>query len=201
MKAFNGYDEAKINKGGEFHILPKGAYVLKVLNVKEELNKAGSKTSSRFDIAFDIAEGEYQDFYMKQYEARKAEDENAKYSNDAILRLSIPEDDSEGWIKSNFRTFTNALEESNDGYRWDWDENKWKGLLFGGLFRNEQSEYNGTVYDHTRLMWFRGAEDIRMEKYGQLPKDKLIETKSGSNDTDYGFVNVPAGSKEDLPFG
>ena len=39
MKAFNGYDDARVRKGGNFEPLPKGAYTLKVLKVSEEANK------------------------------------------------------------------------------------------------------------------------------------------------------------------
>jgi hypothetical protein len=195
MRKFNGYEEAKVKKGGVFN-LPKGAYVLKILNVKEQENKNGG---TRFDIAFDIAEGEHKDFYQQMYKRLKEKDEDVKYPNDGIFRLNIPEDDSPGWIKDNFKTFTNALEESNGGYHWDWNETKWKGKLIGGLFHIEQNEHNGKIYNHTRLKYVRSVEDIRNNKYGQLPQDKLIEggnsSTSASDDMD-GFVNVPEGSSE-----
>ena len=197
MKAFNGYQEATVRKGSEaFEPLPKGAYVLKILNVREQSNKKGG---SRFDIMFDIAEGEQKDFFSKQYQARKKDSEDAKYPNDAIFRLNIPEDDSEQWMKDNFKTFTVALEESNSGYHWDWDENKWKGKLFGGLFHIEQDEYKGNIYDHTRLKWVRSVADIRENKYGNLPKDVLIDAKT-TTAADDGFVNVPEGIADEIPF-
>lgn len=198
MKAFNGYEEAKVNKGNEaFEQLPKGAYVCKILNVREQANK---KSGSRFDIMFDVAEGEYKDFFSKQYQLRKKNDEDAKYPNDGIYRLNIPEDNSEQWLKDNFKTFTTALEESNTGYHWDWDENKWKGKLFGGLFHIEQKEYKGNIYDHTVLKWIRPAADIRKHKYGNLPKDKLLDAASTPNAMDDGFVNVPEGNADEIPF-
>lgn len=196
MKQFSGYEDAKVVKGGTFDPLPKGAYVLKVLNVSEKANKNGG---SRFDIAFDIAEGEYTDFYKKQYQERKKQDEDAKYPNDGIFRLNIPEDNSEEWLKNNFKTFTAALEESNNGYHWDWDENKWKNKLFGGLFHIEQEEYNGKIYDHTRLKWVRPVKDIRENKYGNLPKDKLLDVSTKTS-VDEGFINVPDGSADEIPF-
>lgn len=199
MKAFNGYDEAKVNKGSEaFEQLPKGAYVCKILNVREQPNKKGG---SRFDIMFDIAEGEYKDFYSKQYQERKKDNEDAKFPNDGIYRLTIPEDDSEDWLKNAFKTFTTALEDSNSGYHWDWDEKKWKGKLFGGLFHVKQTEYNGNIYDHTQLKWVRSAADVRENKYGKLPNDKLIDSeKSNPNAPNDDFVNVPDGSADEIPF-
>ena len=54
MKQFNGYAR---KENSDFMLLPKGAYVIKFLDVKEENNKSG--TGSHLKIAFDIAEGEY----------------------------------------------------------------------------------------------------------------------------------------------
>ena len=50
-----------------FELLPKGAYVIVIKAVKEEPNK--NKSGSHLRIRFDIAEGEYKDFYKKQFEA------------------------------------------------------------------------------------------------------------------------------------
>lgn len=198
MKQFAGFEEAKVNKGSNFEALPKGAYVLKVVGIKKAENKNGG---SRFDIAFDIAEGEHKDFYTKQYQESKKANEDAKLSNDAIYRLNIPEDTSPDWMKNNFKTFVVALEESNGGYHWDWDEKKWKGKLFGGLFRIEQDEYNGKIYSHTRLTWVRGAEDIRTGKYGKLPNDKLKEASdNAASNGGSDWVNVSGDIDEELPF-
>lgn len=199
MREFKGFNEAKVNKGsGAYEQLPKDAYVCKILNVREQQNSDGG---SRFDIMFDIAEGEYKDFYSKQYQERKKSDEDAKFPNDGIYRLTIPEDNSEDWLKDSFKTFTTALEDSNSGYHWDWDETKWKGKFFGGLFHIKQSEYKGNIYDHTALKWVRSADDVRNKKYNKLPNDKLLDASTvkpadDSND----FVNVPEGSADEIPF-
>lgn len=193
IKKFAGYEEAKVNAGG-FKALPKGGYVLKILSVKEATNKNGG---SRFDIAFDIAEGEYKDFYKEQYADRKAGNEDAKWSNDAIYRLNIPDDGSQQCIKDAFKTFTTCLEESNSGYHFDWDESKWKGKLFGGLFHIEQSEWQGKVISHTHLKWVTTVKKIHEGKFS-LPNDKLLE-KAATEDAD-GFMNVPDEIADELPF-
>jgi hypothetical protein len=53
------------------------------------------------------------------------------------------------------------------------------------------------VYDHTRLKWITTVDKIREKKFN-LPKDKLIEKESGT--TPDGFVNVPEGIADELPF-
>ena len=171
MKKFNKFETAQVKTGSVFEPLPKGAYVIKVLRAEECRNKKDD--GSYIKVAFDIAEGEYTDFYKKQFDAVTDEDKHWPY--DGIYNLVAPDDDSPQWQIDNFGTFVAALEDSNDGYHWDWDETKWKGLVLGALFRNEQNESNGKVYDHIRPFWFRQAQNVRDNKYGRLPKDKLIE--------------------------
>lgn len=197
MKRFDKYSTAKV-KRSTFQQLPKGAYVIKILSIKEEQNNSGN--GSHLKLAFDISEGEYADFYKKMFDQNTNEDK--KWPMDAVYNMSVPDDDSPQWMIDNFRTFTDALEESNQGYHFDWDERKWKGLKIGALFCIEQSEYNGNVYDHTRPKWFRPAEDIRQNKYGKLPRDKMVKASGESSvwvDSD-GFMTVPATTEDELPF-
>lgn len=194
MKKFSKFDTAEIKKGGFYEALPKNGYVIRILRAEENPNKDGN--GSHIKIAFDIAEGEYKDFYKKLFDGNTNEDK--KWPYDGTFTISVPADDSPQWLINNFGTFVAALEDSNPGYTFDWDETKWKGLVVGSLFRNEQSEYNGNIYDHVRPYWFREASAIRSGKFGRLPKDKLIN-KPVSN-TDNGFMDVPAGSDDEFPF-
>lgn len=187
----------KVRQQGGFELLPKGAYVLKIVSVKIEDNKNSS--GQHLKIAFDIAEGQYKDFYLKQYQGNANEDR--KWPNDAIYTLSIPDDNSPEWMTQRFFTFLANVEDSNEGYVFNGDETKLKGKIFGGAFRNEQSEYKGQIYDHTRLYWTRPAEDVRSGKVTTLPKDRLVEQKpkpiTGTED----FIQVPDDVAEDeLPF-
>lgn len=182
-----------------FEILPKGAYVCKILKAAEVKNKNGN--GSHIEIGFDIAEGDYKDFYKKQFDANTNEDK--KWPNDARYNLNVPDDESPEWMIQQWDTFWTNVEDSNEGYVFNGDGDKLKGKLFGGLFHNDQSEYNGNIYDHTKLKWTRPAQDIRDGKYGKLPKDKLIDAATTSKKTDDssdGFMNIPEGKDEEIPF-
>lgn len=182
-----------------FELLPKGAYVLKIKKATEVKNKNGN--GSHIEIGFDVAEGEYKDFYKKQFDASTNEDK--KWPADARFNINVPDDNSEEWQVQNWDTFWTNVEDSNDGYVFDGDGDKLKGKLFGGLFHNKQSEYNGEIYDHIVLKWTRPIQDIRENKYGRLPKDQLIETikaASSSKSSDDAFMNIPESSDEDIPF-
>ena len=178
--------------------LPKDAYVLKILGVKLCNNNSGN--GQHFKVQFDIAEGEFEDFYLKAYEANTNEDK--KWSNDGVITVSCPDDNSPQWMLDKFGEFVAAIEDSNTGYHWNWDENSWKGKLIGGLFRIEQTEYNGNVYDHTRPFWYTAADKVRSKKFGKLPNDKLVTRSAApqSGSTADSFMEIPAGTPEEIPF-
>jgi len=192
------YDKTKRKKS--YEALPKDAYVIKIMNAKETANKNGS--GRHLAIAFDIAEGDYKDFYMEQFNSNTAEDK--KWPNDAIYRLTIPDDGAQTFVIDNWNTFFADLEDSNNGYVFNGDTSKLKGKLIGGKFHIEQTEYRGQVYNHTRLRWTCVADDVRSGKaVKNMPNDKLLSDKpsrSAAQTSDTGFMNVPAGSPEEIPF-
>lgn len=193
MKQYKGYER---KEQVEFELLPKGAYVIKLLSVKEEFSK--DKTSSYLKMAFDIAEGEYKDFYKRSFDNNTKEDK--KWPNDAVIYLTVPTDNSDQWIIDNFNKFMTAVEDSNKDYHWNWDESTLKNKLVGAKFYIEQSEYNGKVYDHTKAKWFIAAQKVRDGKFGKLPNDKLIQsTTSNKSDSpaNEGFQPV---TDEEIPF-
>ena len=193
MKQFKGYER---KEQVDYEPLPKGAYVIKILNVKEEANKNTSGTHLK--MAFDVAEGDYAGFYKNAFESDTREDK--KWNNDAVIYLSVPEDNSPQWLIDTFNKFMTAVEDSNEGYHWNWDENTLKNKLIGAKFCNEQSEYDGKIYDHTKAKWFIAAKKVRDGKYGKLPNDKLIQS-SGSPAGSSDFMNIPDNiSDEEIPF-
>lgn len=193
MKVPTYNKENRKKAGGNFQQLPKGNYVCKILNAEEMTYKTG-KTGIK--ISFDIAEGEYKDFYANKY--RDDDREEKKWPRDAVYYLSIPYDDCPPYISDAYDSFWANVEDSNNGYVWTGDEKSVKGKTFGGIFRLEQSEYNGKIYDHTVLYRSCIAQDIRDGKITWIPKDRTIGPAAGASDT--GFIDVPAGAPEDLPF-
>lgn len=190
MKQFKGYER---KEQVEWEALPKGAYVLKLLNIKEVEKPNGG---TQLKISFDIAEGEYAGFYKKSFENDTREDK--KWPHDANLYITCPDDNSEQWIVDNFNKFMTAVEDSNKDYHWNWDEATLKDKLVGAKFCIEQSEYNGKIYDHTKAKWFIAAQKVRDGKYGKLPQDRLIEKQASSGASD--FVNVTDTKEEEIPW-
>ena len=173
--------------------LPKGGYVCKIMSIESRTNKNGKEMVVIF---FDIAEGEFKDFYANQYKANTSEDK--KWSNDATYYMTIPYDDCEAYITKNWDTFWADVEDSNNGYVFDGNEKTVKGKTFGGVFRIEEREYNGTTYTNTRLAYSVVAQNIRDGKY-KPANDKLLD-HSSSGSSDSSFMDIPEDAVNDLPF-
>lgn len=195
------YDKSKRRK--EFQQLPKGAYVIKLLSAKEEKWPSGDPY---IKIPFDIAEGEYKNFYTKQFEANKANNEDAVWPYDAVFSLNVPVDGCQEYVWKDWNSFFADLEDSNNGFGFSGDIKALKGKIIGGKFRIKQTEYKGKVYNHTELKWTCVAADVRNGKAGNLPNDSLVEDRKARSsapverpDPD-GFMKVPEGDEEEFPF-
>ena len=201
MKEFKGYDEAK--KQAQYAgapKLPEGAYICKILGVRyEEAEK--DDQSDRIIVQFDICEGEYKGYYKRQYEANTSEDKKWK----GVFRLYVPKDDGseqDGWAKKRLASWTLALEESNEGYEWDWDEDKWKNKLIGIVFGK-----TGTVIEGKNVTFTEPRFPVSIEKVknGTAPqaqfkaRDGYKASAAPKVDAD-GFMNIPDDAEEEIPF-
>lgn len=175
--------------------LPAGGYVIKIMDAKEENYDWGD----RLAIAFDIAEGEHAGFYNENFKNQQGEDKKWK----GVMRLNIPKEDGseqDAWTQKRFNTNIVAIEDSNPGFFFDWDETKLKGKLVGALFNNKEYEINGNSGFYTNCHSFVPAQNIRDGKF-TIPKDTLLpNSKQNQKPTaDNGFVTASSG-EEEIPF-
>ena len=196
------YDKSK-RKSNNYVQLPKGAYVIVIKGAKMDKWPSGDE---RIAIAFDIAEGEYKGLYQSQFDADTRSGKQWPY--DAVFNLNVPTDSSEPWVWDTYNSFFADLEDSNNGFVFSGDLKTLKGKVIGGKFHNRQTEKDGNVYDHIVMKWTCIADDVRNNRAGKLPNDKLIGTgtrdsrasASSSSDSD-GFMDIPDGTvDEELPF-
>ena len=196
------YDKSK-RKSNNYIQLPKGAYVIVIKGAKMKKWDDGGESIA---IAFDIAEGEYKGLYQSQFDSDTRSGKEWPY--DAVFLLTAPTDSSPDWVWNNYNTFFADLEDSNNGFVFSGDLKTLKGKVIGGKFHNRQTEKDGNVYDHIVMKWTCIADDVRNNRAGKLPNDKLIGTgtrasrasASASADSD-GFMDIPDGTvDEELPF-
>ena len=192
---FRDYEKTKSYK--DYERLPKGGYVLMIKGAEVLHNSVGEYTK----IMCDIVEGDYKDFFLSEYCGQQKEDK--KWHCNYLL--NTPKDDGsekDGWTKRRFKTVTEALEESNPGYHFDWDERKLKGKLIGGLFNEREYEAsNGEIRRATNLAQLCSVEKIRSGNY-KIPNDKLLDNRpTMPTDTDTeDFMSIPDGIEDELPF-
>ena len=199
MKAFNDYDKAKeaARQTGSGAKLPPGAYKAKILDVKYEEGKNG--TSDRILIQYDITEGEHKDFFQKQYDENTSEDKKWK----GKTAIYVPSDDGsekDGWTKRSFARWTNALEDSNVGYVWDWDEKKWKGLAIGLMYAETWTGIDGKPIKYTEVRYPMAIGEVKEDAKIPDPKVKESYKQAISDNSVDDFVNVPEGTPNECPF-
>ena len=173
MKKFDGYDEVKVNNFPER--LKLGGHICKILEAKIEqlTSKKDGKTYDQLVIKFDIESPDEQaGFYANKFtDDARADALNAKWKG--YHRISVPTDESEDFIKSNFKAFTTSVEESNPGYKWNWDENTLVGKTFGGIFGLEEFiTQDGKTLSLTRIRFVRSIKKIRE---ASIPKVKMAD--------------------------
>lgn len=195
IKKFSDYEQTK--GYGDYERLPKGGYVLVIKAAQLMQNSMGEYIK----VSADIYEGEYIQFFTRAYKAQQSEDKHWTCN----YLLNVPNDDGserDGWTKRKFKTFTEALEDSNEGYHFDWDERRFKGLLIGGLFNEREYEgRNGDVRRATNWGGVCAVSKIREGNY-KLPADKLLNKgySAAAPASSDGFMSIPDGDDEELPF-
>jgi hypothetical protein len=150
--------------------LPLGAYVCKVKGVRID---SFDGTSAQLCIQFDIAEGEYIDFYKREYAANTMANKKFK----GVLRVWLPKDDgseNDEWTKSTFKGMCTAFEKSNPGYVWNWNEQTLVGRMVGILFRNEEWEYDGKTGWAVRPFRAISVDSVRSGDL-KIPKEKTLK--------------------------
>ena len=193
IKKFKDYEQTK--SYGDYEKLPKGGYVLVIKGAEALQNRIGDYIK----ISADIYEGEFIQFFTREYKNQQSEDK--KWHCNYLL--NIPKDDGseqDGWTKRKFKTFTEALEESNEGYHFDWDEQKFKGKLIGGLFNEREYEgRDGAVRRSTNWANVCTVDKIREGNF-TIPEDKLLKGSANPAPASAAFMDIPDGIDDELPF-
>lgn len=203
IKRFGDYEKTQAYT--DFQTLPKGGYIGRILNAEVKENSNGQY----IQLAVDIAEGEYKDFFMNEWKNQQGEDKKWHCN----FLLNVPKDDGserDGWTKRRFKTVIVALEDSNSGYHFDWDEQKFKGKLIGCLFNEREYEGNdGTVKKATNLAQITSVEKVRSGDF-KIPADKLLNKQStpfpqqssapAQSSSLPSWMSVPDNASDSMPF-
>lgn len=192
MKAFNSYETTKVFT--ETEKLPVGGYIIGITGIEEIQYTWGNV----LEVKFDIAQGDYKNFFTNQYKNSQLEDKKYK----GTYRINIPKEDGsekDEWTARKFKTDMMAVEDSNPGFHWDWDEKKLVGKKVGAIFFEKEWAMNGNTGFFTTLHSFKSIEKIRNNDF-KIPKPKLLN-KTEPSSSPQGFAAISESiDDEDLPF-
>ena len=156
MERIENWDTIEAKGMEDFKALPIGAYECVIVGAMVNHNQETGKNT--FKVAVDIATGEYKDYFKRRFDNNTNPDK--KWDNNAVRYLAY-----EGDNVAYFKGFITCIENSNVGYKWDWDETKLKGKKICGVFQYEEYEKQ----DGTK------AVKVRLNKFRSLDKMKNIE--------------------------
>ena len=152
------YNNAEAPSG--FEQIEPGWYPGTILEVKQTQTAWGDESVTFF---FDIIDGKYKQYFSKNYKADSNPDKKWRGTlEQSITEKGIPY----------FKGLITAIEESNPGFKWDFEESSLKGKKVGIGFRKEWYEKNGEDKYVIRAFAFR---DIAKVISGELeiPKDRM----------------------------
>ncbi len=161
MKPIEGYD--LVNEAGEFKPLPAMIVGVRITNVVDVPDK------EYLEIYCDITKGEYANYFKTLVDAglKDTSKHIRSYKTNAVPF---------------FKAFITAIEKSNPGYKWDWDEKKLIGKGAIAVFGQEEYlDNDGNVRIATRVVEFRSVEAykegrIKIPELKKLPEQPKHES-------------------------
>lgn len=166
LKKPTEWDKIEGIEYGDYEMLELGGHEVIIKNAYEYTGQSGT-TSLKVEV--DIAAGDKQaGYYQKQYDNNILADR--KWPNGACKYISLREDSN---CVALFKGFTTAVENSNPGYKWNFDETTLIGKKLCGVFGLEEFEkQDGTISTTVKLVQLRSLDKLKEVK---VPKVKLID--------------------------
>lgn len=200
MKPYQGYESKK--SAGAREVLPAGNYIAKILKAEEKTGQLpvmqGDAAKLYIEISFDVFEGEHKDFFRRDYSGQDPAFGMPKWRG--TFRLWEPTGDGserDGWTKRTFNNAIACIEESNQGYHWDWNEQGLKGKLIGVMFRDKEWAFDGKTGWTTECGALCSTEDIRSGRAKPLKSKPLPQSAGAPGAAGGGFTQV---DDDELPF-
>lgn len=189
------WDSAPTYDGGGTRLTP-GGHICRILHMIQTTSKAGNPM---IVTQFDIDEnGEFDGYFMRRFNELKKQntDENQKTRYPGNFYTNLYND--KGETNPYFKGFIKALEESNPGYKWNWDEKSVEGKKIGLVFREEEYRVQTTGEIKTGIKPFQPRNVQAIRNGVPVPQKKTIpEHAPQPFDPNAGFV---AADDEELPF-
>lgn len=183
MKPISNYDEIKASDG-EFAKPTNGGYCIEIIGVTDIPYDEDTEKGNYLKIEYDICHGEFAGYYAKQHE---------KFGGDWYANFIRSYKDT---ALGMFKHFTNCIEESNQPYKWDWDEKKLVGKFLGVVLQEEEyTKRDGSVGVRVKVKEVKTVNDIMNGNF-KIPQTKKLE--ASATDTAQKWIDVSV--DDELPF-
>ena len=201
MERIDNWEKVEAKGMEDFKALPIGAY--ECIIKKAQIHKNPESGKESFKVAVDILSGEYKDYFKKRYDSNTNADK--KWDNNAVRYLAFQGDNV-----AYFKGFITCVENSNVGYKWNWDETTLTGKKICGVFLYEEyQKQDGTKAVKVRLNKFRSldkmkdievSDSVKMLDGSYMSIDDYNERKEDKKDAYVEFGDVVEISDDDLAF-
>ena len=158
------------HKAGFGAKLPAGGYIARI--VKAEIIEY--TWGEVLCVSFDIADGPHKGHFMARWKADENSEFGQKWKGTYRLTTDRADGKFEDSICSRLEHFVWAVQTSNPGYTWDWNETGLKGKWLGVLFRNKEWSFNGSTGWTTECSDVTSAQAIRAGDF-EVPADKPLK--------------------------
>lgn len=161
MKRIENWEN--IQESTSFKRLAPNGYIVKILKIEDHPDKEYLK------IYFDIVKGDDKGYFKKQYDGDTRKER--KWPNAGTFIRSYKDS-----AASMFKGFINAIEKSNKGYQWNFDEKTLVNKVVGLIIADEQYQnQKGQVRVHNYVAAVRSVETIEKGEY-EIPALKELTT-------------------------
>ena len=146
-----------VQESTEFAQVKAGGYIARICGITDESQKEYIK------LALDIADGEFKDYY------------NELYKSKGFWGLTSIRSYKETALPF-FKSFITAVETSNPGYKFDYNEQLLKGKLVGIVLQEEEYIKNdGSIGIKLVVQEFRSVEKIKNGDFKVKDKKCLVQ--------------------------
>ena len=183
---------------GDFEKVELGGHKMIIKQVTETKSKNGQ---DMIVVLFDFDQTDAQaGYFMKSFKDDIRPDK--KWSNQATQYILV--NDNEGKTSKAFKTFCTCAEHSNAGFVINWGDNwgeQFKNKKIGGVFGEQLDFYNGEEKKKRVLRWFVSLDKVADAAIPDVQETKAYKDNKNNTSTGVtGFMNIPDGIDEELPF-
>jgi hypothetical protein len=183
MKPIENYEAVQASSG-EFARPTAGGYICMITNVEDVPYDVATDKGNYLKIEYDIATGDFKGYYSDAFQ---------KFGGSWWAKFVRSYKESAVGM---FKHFTNCVEASNGGYKWDWNEQGLRGKLIGLVFGEEEYVGNdGAIKTRLVVTHIKTVEEIKNGDF-KIPEIKRLPASV----VDAVSSSAPVGIDDDVPF-